>query len=501
MDYRIFYPTSSSDFTHVLGCGQRYRHAFGDSRLTKRYEDFLMRLRQKGSCIIHQLSDVRKDIAGIYRFIKNKRVDVAELIYHSSRIPEVCISGKDLQVNLDTTSFSIDHVGLARKRWAEELGVVENNRTAGFYMKASLVLERATQHCVGLGEVLLHTRPKSQLSGKAQRKAHYERRKLPLHHRESGAWAIAASNTATQLQAARRVTFVMDQGGDSYEIFHHILQHIKRDFLVRVKHNRQATLETSGMSGSLEQLLAPQPWSDVRKVEIRKLDHYSKSSNKRVQRKKRQAQLAIRFMPVKLERPEFFAKQLSAIMQPLSLIEVMEMEASVPTGEPPIHWRLLCSWDVQQLQTAWEVVQAYQGRWHIEQLFRCCKKQGLDVESAQLRDPISIMKLAVMSVTVAAQALQLTQARDGEEFVPIQEMFDEQKQELLRNINAKLSGPTQKLTNPHEPDSLAWAAWVIARLGGWKGYASQRKPGPITMMRGLNRFYELCFWTDLDFSP
>jgi hypothetical protein len=32
------------------------------------------------------------------------------------------------------------------------------------------------------------------------------------------------------------------------------------------------------------------------------------------------------------------------------------------------------------------------------------------------------------------------------------------------------------------------AAWIIARLGGWKGYASERKPGPITMHHGLTRF-------------
>ncbi len=32
------------------------------------------------------------------------------------------------------------------------------------------------------------------------------------------------------------------------------------------------------------------------------------------------------------------------------------------------------------------------------------------------------------------------------------------------------------------------ASWMIARLGGWKGYASERKPGPITMHYGLIRF-------------
>ena len=40
--------------------------------------------------------------------------------------------------------------------------------------------------------------------------------------------------------------------------------------------------------------------------------------------------------------------------------------------------------------------------------------------------------------------------------------------------------------NHHLPGSLAWIAWVIARLGAWSCYGSP--PGPITFHRGMERF-------------
>ena len=59
----------------------------------------------------------------------------------------------------------------------------------------------------------------------------------------------------------------------------------------------------------------------------------------------------------------------------------------------------------------------------------------------------------------------------------------------LVQLNASLEGPTNKLKNPHDPASLAWLAWIVARLGGWSGYTSKgyRPPGPKTMHHGLLR--------------
>jgi hypothetical protein len=40
---------------------------------------------------------------------------------------------------------------------------------------------------------------------------------------------------------------------------------------------------------------------------------------------------------------------------------------------------------------------------------------------------------------------------------------------VLHHLNVKMQGKTQKQKNPHPVETLAWAAWVVARLGGWMG--------------------------------
>ena len=45
-----------------------------------------------------------------------------------------------------------------------------------------------------------------------------------------------------------------------------------------------------------------------------------------------------------------------------------------------------------------------------------------------------------------------------------------------------------KVKNNHSHKKLSWAAWIIARLGGWKGNHKQRPPGPITIKKGVEKF-------------
>jgi hypothetical protein len=140
-------------------------------------------------------------------------------------------------------------------------------------------------------------------------------------------------------------------------------------------------------------------------------------------------------------------------------------------------------------------VEAYQQRWHIEQLFRVLKKEGYNIEKSELRHPDRIMKLTAMALHASTLALELVAARDNKAFIPLTTRFDVRQVKVLTVMNIELSGTTTKTENPHPNNSMAWAAWIIARAGGWSGYQSQRQPGPTTMMMGLTEFDTLCrYW-------
>jgi hypothetical protein len=102
-----------------------------------------------------------------------------------------------------------------------------------------------------------------------------------------------------------------------------------------------------------------------------------------------------------------------------------------------------------------------------------------------------LRKLLVMALMAAVQILQLRQAREGTTEQKPSLVFSEEQLACMEDLTAKFEGKTEKQKNPWPKNNLAWAAWLIARLGGWKGYASQRPPGVITLYEGWVRFHAM----------
>ena len=182
-----------------------------------------------------------------------------------------------------------------------------------------------------------------------------------------------------------------------------------------------------------------------------------------------------------IKRPQGASRALPESVS-LTVIEVVEI--SPPDGAEPLHWRLLTTHDVSDVAAAWRIVGWYKKRWTIEQLFRLMKNEGLQIEDSRLETADRLLKLTVIAAKAAAITLQLVQARDGQTAEPASLAFTPVQIKVIAALGARYEGRTKLQSNPHPAASLAWAAWIIARLGGWDGYP-RTKPGPITMRRGV----------------
>jgi Transposase DDE domain len=268
------------------------------------------------------------------------------------------------------------------------------------------------------------------------------------------------------------ITHIGDRESDIFEDFVRIPDR-QNHLLVRVCQNRRL----KNTSASLYTYLNQQPSEGTYTVLVQ--------ADSRIERKAREALLMIRCARVEIQRPS----QLSAQDYPdsVQLYAVEAVEVKPPKGQKPIHWRLLTTHCVVCLEQALQVIEWYKWRWKIEQLFATLKTLGLDIESTQLESIQSIQRLTILALSVAVRILQMLVGRTQPE-IPATLAFSHEEQQCLQAIVPSVSGRTSLQQNPYPVYSLSWATWIIARLGGWSGYRSQKPPGISTLICGLRQF-------------
>jgi hypothetical protein len=110
------------------------------------------------------------------------------------------------------------------------------------------------------------------------------------------------------------------------------------------------------------------------------------------------------------------------------------------------------------------------------------KTKGFDIEANRMVGNRPFDNLAAATVIAAVQGQQVRRDRDGRASRPMQDLFDPTDQPVIAAISRTLEGTPERQKNPHPPGSLAFAAWVRARLGGWTGYGG--KAGPVVLIQG-----------------
>jgi len=441
---------------------------FSNTKLERRSNSFFKSMVKNESVSIHSMSDDWADTIGNYRMLENEKVELdgikQGLIDDCARKAE-CAHALLIQ---DTTQPNYErHRG--RIKQGSGLGVIGDNRSLGYFMHPSLVVNPENGEVYGVSDIKTWIREENREQRRAE-----ERKLLPIEEKESYRWLDSIEQSKKVLTGCQMITSISDREGDIYEIFSEAPD-ANTHLLIRSRDNRKV------VGGKLFDCLSGQEIAGTYELEVR--------GDIRKKRKSRKATIEIRVSKVSITKPQALNKcDKYADAIELYAIEAKETARTVPEGEKPIHWRLLTTHVANTFEMAVLVVYWYSLRWNIEQLFRILQNEGFNIEASELEKGTCIIKLGVFALGASIVVMQLLLASKWESNQSIKNVFNETQIKCLDELCKKYEGKTEKLSNRNAPKTLKWASWVIARIGGWKGYASQRPPGPITFFKGLYNF-------------
>ena len=425
--------------------------AFGDIRVAQRADWLIERIAATGSLVVRTVGETRAGEIAVHRFLSSPHVSVERIVETlAARTAAQCAGGRILAVQ-DTTE--INFAGRDKKR--RDFGPGMNGRDIGFFIHPVIAVDIASEAVVGLVDAAIWTRPQPRASA---------RRKRPIEDKESMRWLSGCRAAARSLQQAASVTMVADRESDLYQLFARRPDGL--DLIVRAAQDRKLA---SG--GRLFAALADAAVLSTGPVRVASRGPGDKG---------RIAQVALRAGTVRIARPAHLEDSPDTIE--LTLVEAREIDP--PPGKTPLLWHLLTTHAVAAAAQAQEIVQLYRMRWRIEQVFRALKSDGLALDASQIIDAERMFNLAAAALAAAIRTIQLVDARDGSPR-PAADIIDMPGFAVaLERLSAKLEGKTARQKNPHAKDSLAFLAWIAARLGGWNCY--YKPPGPKTMRNGWN---------------
>lgn len=389
---------------------------------------------------VRSLGGSRAGEMQIRRFVRNDAVSIAEMAETAAARTAGRVAGGHVLAIQDTTVLTSEGGG-------------------GQYLHAMIAVDAQDDTLYGL----VHAIGLERSGGKRA-----NRHSKSVSEKESQRWLDCADHAGRVLAGAARITIMGDRESDIFALYAN--RPDNADILVRASQNRR-------LEGGQTLFV----WLDGLEVS----GECTISLVARSGVGARQVRLAYRYGPVALRRPGYRKKDGGEpCLRGLYAVDVREI---APGSKTPLHWRILTTHTVETLQDAQAVVDLYRKRWHIEQVFRTLKTQGFDIEGIDIADDPARQRLSMAALVAAVSVQQLVHGRDGpaagRPARPATDIIDEDDIELVELLNHTVEGQTQRQKNPHPKGSLAYVAWVCARLGGWTGYYG--KPGPKVMLNGF----------------
>lgn len=426
---------------------------FDDTRLARVGALFFKRIFEKMTICIKSLAGDRATEVAFGRFLDNDSVEPEFIsVELSKKTNESCLGKSHVLCIQDTVQITYP-TQLIKK---DEFGPTGDGNAKGLFVHPGIIVDASNRDVLGISSIVTWCRDEKVLS---------QNKRRPIDEKESIRWVNTALSSKHSISNAEMITVIGDRESDIFEVFERVPDE-RTHLIVRASHDR--ILDTDD---KISEVLKNTIIIGTHEVELPAITG---------KRKSRKATLSIKYTPISLRNKDG---------EPLNIFCVSAMEVSpVPKGETPISWVLLTTHLINSLKNAIQILVWYTWRWIIEQVFRTMKNKGLKIEDSQIEDPKKLQILSILCVATAIKIMTLVESREGKNNRKAPELFTEGELMLMLLICKKVEGTTEKQKNPHVKNSMAWVAWIIARLGGWNGYRSESPPGPIVMLRGLQKF-------------
>jgi hypothetical protein len=447
----------------------KFGNTFGDRRLDRRCEMILNGMIRKKTAIVNKISSKRSDYVSNCNFMNNNKVDYETVLAPIVEQTSQNCDGNDLIAITDTTELNFQRHSNFLKENDPDLGPAGNNTDIGFFSHVSIVCDEHEGTLIGLADVYNWNRSFDKLD-KNQRDYQYQ----PIEEKESYRWIESPKRIKEKFKNARQITFVSDRESDIYREFVEIPDNEKYHIVVRSKENRKLYDQDIKLHDFIKQ----QPIIGNIEVAVRQTE--------RKQANHRMAKLSIRISEVKIKKPIKTRHLNTDLPEFVTLNCVMAREEEKAGGK--ILWILLTSRPVNNLTDAIKIIDIYKQRWWIETLFATLKRDGIDYERCELETGRALKNILVLALHTSARINQLRVGRKYIKPGSARIVFTDHQIKVIEALIPQYEGRTEKQKNNYPKDTLARVAWLIARIGGWKGYDKESPPGNKTFALGLEEF-------------
>jgi hypothetical protein len=311
-----------------------------------------------------------------------------------------------------------------------------------------------------------------------------DRKRLPIEEKESLRW-LDTHKHAQEIagdQPGTQFICVADSEADIFEVIECDKESPENfAWIIRSCYDRCLTEQGPNAPSHLHQQMLESPVLYSKQLFIRgRQPKFSCTKRARKQpRVSRECEVEVRATTVTLRDPYRSDRKL----RPTTVNAILVQEVNAPGEDVPVSWLLLTNLPISTEAEIELVIQYYCIRWMIEIFFRTLKS-GSRIEKRRFETIERFERCLAVSMIVAWRTFYATKIGRELPDVSCEAVFTEDEWQ-----------PVYKLVTDEDPPSEPPKLWqmvrLIARLGGYIDRCRDDEPGTDTVMRGMERLYDI----------